>query len=233
MNESYYKNKPLRFSSCKKMDEFIIDKQIQFTLSDTGFCRALHHLIQEYRIADTDQKVVIRDKLESGIQLILSYVMPIDFKKLNFSLLPSEVMGDMLTIDKRVSYLEGDLQIALLLLKVSKLFKNEKLQFLSNIIGTVSEYKEKVNKNEFISCDFENGTIGIALVYQTMFLLNNAKFYNKQANYWYEISKKIFDANPVINAETTRAFYAFEHPQNDAWRRSFFLEFDLDILSSC
>jgi hypothetical protein len=210
------------------MNELVIQTQIEFTLTDTGFCKALHHLIQEYSTANSDRKILIKEKLEVGTQLMLSYVMPIDFKKMDFSLLPSEVVGNVLTIGKKVSYLEGDLQIALLLLKVSKLFKDEKLQLLSNILGAVSKYKEKVNKNDFTSCEFKNGTIGIALVYQTMFFLNKTEFYNKQANYWYEVSKKIFEKKPYVNAETTRAFYAFEHPQNDAWRRNVFLEYDLD-----
>lgn len=202
--------------------------KLEFSLLDLGLCKITHHLIQEYQMTTNDVlKQIIKKELRKSVHLILSYMMPINFQKMNFTVFPIEVEGEILRTSDKISYSEGDLQVVFLLLKIAILLKDDKLYFLSNITGSVSIYKEKINKDMISSCDFEHGTIGIALLYQTMYLLTNIKFYSVQADYWYSKSLKILALNPRgQELETVRAFQAFENPENSAWRKFFFLEYD-------
>ncbi|MCU0467382.1 MAG: hypothetical protein MUF58_02185 [Arcicella sp.] len=206
----------------------------KFTTDESGLCHSLNLLIRKYTVCSASQKAEIKEVLEEGIQVILGFLMPMNFEKMNFTLLPIEVEDKVILIDEKVTYTYGDLQIALLVLRVSLILKNEKLFHLANMIGMVTKYKEEDFSNTNLSADFRTGTIGVALLYQTMFFLTKIAFYDKLSQYWYKKSKELFlesNSNNVFfnKDETIEAIRAFETPQNDSWRNTHFLDFD-DII---
>jgi hypothetical protein len=206
------------------------NEEVKFTIHEFGFTNALHNLVQEYDGCDESQRVIIKEVLEKSIDIILSYLMPINFQRKDFILLPTEVVGNLISTNEKVTYSEGDLHIAFLLLKMAILFKNKKLFHLANMIGTVSEYSIENRESDSLTSSFEDGTIGIALVYQTMFFLTKIKFYKQQSEYWYLATKKEFVDFSSKIADNARfnlenAINSFENPENNAWRKKYFLEF--------
>jgi hypothetical protein len=216
---------------CNELISKIEDnEEVKFTIHEFGFTNALHNLIQDYYDSDDFQKVAIKQVLEKSIEIILSYLMPINFNRKDFVLLPKEVAGNLISTSEKVTYSEGDLHIAFLLLKMSILFKNKKLFHLANMIGTVSKYSLESRENVSLTSSLEDGTIGIALVYQTMFFLTKIKHYKQQSDYWYSATKQeLINASSKINdytlLELKIAIDSFENPDNNAWRKKYFLEF--------
>ena len=213
---------------CETITKINENEEVKFTIYEFGFTNALHNLVQEYDGCEESQKIIIKEVLEKSIDIILSYLMPINFQRKDFTLLPTEVEGNLISTSEKVTYSEGDLHIAFLLLKIAILFKNKKLFHLANMIGTVSEYSIENRENEGIKTSFEEGTIGIALIYQTMFFLTKIKFYKQQSEYWYFATQKQKNnlSNGINeNGQIENAMNSFENPQNNAWRKKYFLEF--------
>jgi hypothetical protein len=211
-------------------------KKIHFSIRRSGFSLILHQLIQEYYQSPSSQQVLIRKALEKSKDLILSYLLPINFQKLEFQLLPITINKNSIWVSDTVAYDEGDLQMSFLLLKIAILMKDEKLYHLTNMMASVSKIKEIQFSSQFLSPDFKTGTMGIALLYQSMYFLTDIELYNHQANDWYAKSKTLFENTTIQSSkkvkldfsrtETLEAFKAYENPQNDAWRRKYFLEYD-------
>jgi hypothetical protein len=211
-------------------------QEINFTIHEFGFCHSLCELIQDYPTSTDHQKAIIEDYLKESVNIILSYLMPIDLEKKNTSVFPVKVSyGSSLFIASRNTYSEGDLLISLLLLRISFIIKHKNLFRLANLIACFAKMKENEQHIETMSIDFKTGTIGIALLYQTMFFLTDIKYYKNQSDFWYLISenslKNLQESEHEINSinylETQRAFEAFNNPQNDSWRRMHFLEYDI------
>jgi hypothetical protein len=211
-------------------------KKVSFSIRHAGFSLVLHQLIQEYYQNPPSQQVIIRKVLVKSKDLILSYLLPINFQKLEFPLLPIIINRNTLWVNDTIAYDEGDLQIAFLLLKIAIITKDEKLYHLANMMASVSKVKEIQFSSQFLSPDFKTGAIGIALLYQSMYFLTKIELYNQQANDWYVKSKILFENTTIQSSgkvkldfnrtETLEAFKAYENPQNDAWRRRYFLEYD-------
>jgi hypothetical protein len=211
-------------------------KKIHLSIRHAGFSLVLHQLIQEYYQCPSSQQVVIRKVLIKSIDLILGYLLPINFQKLEFQLLPITINKNTIWVSNTIAYDEGDLQMSFLLLKIAILVKDEKLYHLANMMASVSKIKEIQYSGQFFSPDFKSGTIGIALLYQSMYFLTDVEWYNLQANDWYVKSQILFENRAIQSSdkmksdfsrtETLEAFKAYENPQNDAWRRKYFLEYD-------
>ncbi len=211
-------------------------KKFNFSIRHAGFSLVLHQLVQEYYQCPSSQQVTIRKILLKSTDLILSYLLPINFQKLEFQLLPITINKNTLWVSDTVAYDEGDLQMSFLLLKIAILVKDEKLYHLANMMASASSTKEIQFSSQFLSPDFKSGTIGIALLYQSMYFLTDVESYNLQAHDWYVKSQVLLQNGTIqlsdkaksdfSRAETLEAFKAYENPQNDAWRRKYFLEFD-------
>jgi hypothetical protein len=215
-------------------------QEISLAMYEFGFCDTLYQLIQEYPISTSNQKVLIEESLNKSVNIILSYLMPIDLKNKNTSVFPVSVFyNNLLTTALRDTYIEGDLQISLLLLRISFILKNGNLFSLANMIACFAKTKEKEYTPETMSIDFKTGTIGVALLYQTMFFLTDLEYYKKQAEFWYlnsenglkNMTESMLNINLINYLETQRAFEAFNNPQNDTWRRMHFLEYDINEIN--
>ncbi|MEA5427839.1 hypothetical protein [Arcicella lustrica] len=200
----------------------------------TGYNLALHQLIQEYFLSELFQREKIKTTLQKSVNLLWTYLIPLDLSEDDISILPAEFEGDNIITNNIISLYEGELQIALLFVKIAILLQDERLLKKANLIASFSKIKEDRFKEEDLTFDLKSGTIGIALLYQTIYFLTNEKLYLERANYWFEKSEKLKqlflkEKNRTIeqiDKETILAFEAFRNPQDTFWRRFYFLEFD-------
>lgn len=226
----------------KKIDYFnvifskIKNQEISFAMYQSGFCHTLYQLVQEYPKCLPFQKSLIESSLKKSVDFITSYLIPIDFSENNYHIVPIKVLyPNLLKANKKNCYQEGDLQIALLLFRISFVLKDGDLFHLANMIASFSKMRENEDLHETMSIDFKTGTIGVALLYQTIFFLTGLRYYKNQSEYWYlkskniqtNLSESLTGVELSDHHETQRAFEAFENPQNDTWRKLYFLEYDI------
>lgn len=220
---------------CDSIVEKLAEGEIlHISLNMTGYNLALHQLIQEYFLSDLLQREKIKTTLQKSINLLWTYLIPLDLSEDDISILPAEFEGDNIITNNIISLYEGELQIALLFVKIAILLQDERLLKKANLIASFSKIKEDRFKEEDLTFDLKSGTIGIALLYQTTYFLTNEKLYLERANYWFEKSEKLKqlflkEKNRTIeqiDKETILAFEAFRNPQDTFWRRFYFLEFD-------
>jgi hypothetical protein len=208
---------------------------LHISLNMTGFSLALHQLVQEYYASDSFQKDEIKSVLKRSVDILWNYLMPLDLSDEDNSILPVEFEGDFVITNNIISFHEGELQIALLFVKIAIILEDKKLFKAANLIASFSKIKEDKIKEDTLTFDFKNGTIGIALLYQTIYFLTNESLYLERANYWYAKSEslRLFflkennDSNNQIDQDTVSAFEAFKNIQDTIWRKSNFLEFEI------
>lgn len=215
-------------------------ESLSVSLNMTGFSLDLHKLIQVYYSSNLFQKDEIKRVLKKSVDVLWSHLMPLDLFDEDNSILPAEFKGDLIFTNNIISFHDGELQIALLLVKIAIILEDKNLLKVANLIASYSKIKEDRIKEDTLTYDFRNGTIGIALLYQTIYFLTKEDFYLKRANYWYaksEIlksfhSKENDDFKNQIDQDTTMAFRAFKNPQDSFWRKSNFLEFEIFLTNS-
>ena len=216
----------------KKLSE---GENLPIALNMTGFSLDLHHLVQAYYSSSFSQKEEIESILKRSVAILWKYLMPLNVSDEKNSILPVEFEGDILITNNIISFHEGELQIALLFVKIAIILEDKKLFKVANLIAAFSKIKEDRIKDNALTVDFKNGTIGIALLYQTIYFLTNEILYLERADYWYEKSKDLRlaflevsnDSNNQIDQDTVMAFEAFKNPYDSIWRKSNFLEFEI------
>lgn len=216
----------------KKLSE---GENLPIALNMTGFSLDLHHLVQAYYSSNFSQKEEIESILKRSVAILWKYLMPLNVSDEKNSILPVEFEGDILITNNIISFHEGELQIALLFVKIAIILEDKKLFKVANLIAAFSKIKEDRIKDNALTVDFKNGTIGIALLYQTIYFLTNEILYLERADYWYEKSKDLRlaflevsnDSNNQIDQDTVMAFEAFKNPYDSIWRKSNFLEFEI------
>ena len=210
-------------------------ENLPIALNMTGFSLDLHHLVQAYYSSNFSQKEEIESILKRSVAILWKYLMPLNVSDEKNSILPVEFEGDILITNNIISFHEGELQIALLFVKIAIILEDKKLFKVANLIAAFSKIKEDRIKDNALTVDFKNGTIGIALLYQTIYFLTNEILYLERADYWYEKSKDLRlaflevsnDSNNQIDQDTVMAFEAFKNPYDSIWRKSNFLEFEI------
>jgi hypothetical protein len=216
----------------KKLSE---GEPLHIALNMTGFSLDLHQLVQAYYSSGLSQKEEIKETLKRSVEILWNYLMPLDLSNEDNSILPVEFEGDILITNNIISFHEGELQISLLFLKIAKILEDKKLFKAANLIASFSKIKEDKIIEDTLTFDFKNGTIGIALLYQTIYFLTNEHQYLERADYWYEKSENLRlsflgenkDSINRIDQDTILAFEAFKNPFDSIWRRSNFLEFEI------
>ncbi|MBB6002509.1 hypothetical protein [Arcicella rosea] len=221
------------------VDKLSKGESLLINLNMNGFCQTLHQLIQLYYSSDLSQREEIRQILKRSVAIIWTYLMPLNASEEDSSILPVAFEGDYITTNNIISLYEGELQLAMLLVKIAILLEDECLLKKANLIASFSKIKEDRFKENDLTFDLKSGTIGIALLYQTIYFLTNEKLYLERANYWFEKSEKLKQlflkekntSIEQIDQETILAFEAFSNPQDSFWRRFYFLEFDTFLKS--
>lgn len=214
-------------------------EDLHIALNMTGFSLDLHQLVQTYYSSDLFQRGEIKRILKRSVDILWTYLMPLNTSDEDTSILPVEFEGDILITSNVISFHEGELQIALLFVKIAIILEDKKLYKSANLIASFSKIKEDRFKEDTLTFDFKNGTIGIALLYQTIYFLTKEHEYLERANYWYAKSEslKLFylkerkDSDNQIEQETVSAFAAFKNPQDSIWRKNNFLEFEIFLQS--
>jgi hypothetical protein len=212
---------------------------LHIALNMTGFSLDLHHLVQSFYSSDLSRRKEIKVTLKKSVDILWTYLMPLDLSDQDNSILPVEFEGDLVITNNIISFHEGELQIALLLVKIAIILEDKKLFKAANLLASFSKIKEDRIKEDALTFDFKNGTIGIALLYQTMYFLTNEYLYFERANFWYIKSeslrffyvKKNRESDNRIDQETVLAFKAFENPEDTNWRIKNFLEFTVFLKS--
>ena len=221
------------------VDKLSNGEPLHIALNMAGFSLDLHQLVQSYYSSSSSQKEEIKKVLKRSIDILWDYLMPLDLSDEDNSILPAEFEGDILITNNIISFHEGELQIALLFVKIAIILEDKKLFKSANLIASFSKIKEDRIKEDSLTFDFQNGTIGIALLYQTIYFLTKEHEYLERANYWYAKSEslKLFylkekkDSDNQIEQETVFAFTAFKNPQDSIWRKNNFLEFEIFLQS--
>ncbi|MEA5461126.1 hypothetical protein VB796_18835 [Arcicella sp. LKC2W] len=217
------------------LDKLSEGEHLHISLNMTGFNLDLYHLVQSYYSSDYSQQKEIKSVLRKSIDIIWHYLIPLDLSDEDNSILPVEFEGDILVTNNVISFHEGELQTALLFVKIALILEDKKLFKSANLIASFSKIKEERVKEETLNFDFKNGTIGVALLYQTIYFLTHEPEYLERANHWYEKSErlKLFSlqkkatSNYQIDQETIAAFEAFKNPKDTIWRKNNFLEFEI------
>lgn len=215
-------------------------ENLSISLNMTGFSLDLHKLIQLYYSSEVSQRKEIKRVLKKSFDMLWSHLMPLDLSDEDNSILPAEFKGDLIFTNNMISFHDGELQIALLFVKIAIILEDKNLFKAANLIASYSKIKEDRIEENTLTFDFKHGTIGIALLYQTIYFLTNEDFYLKRANYWYaksEILKSFFfkennDSENQIDQDTMMAFGAFKNPQDSFWRKSNFLESEIFLTNS-
>lgn len=210
-------------------------ENLHIALNMSGFSLDLHHLVQAYYSSSFSQKEEIKSVLKRSVAILWKYLMPLNVSDEDNSILPVEFEGDILITNNIISFHEGELQIALLFVKIAIILEDKKLFKVANLIASFSKIKEDKIKEDTLTFDFKNGTIGIALLYQTIYFLTKEILYLERADYWYEKSedlRQVFlevsnDSNNQIDYDTILAFDAFKNPFDSIWRKNSFLEFEI------
>lgn len=217
------------------LDKLSEGENLHISLNMTGFNLDLHQLVQSYYSSSSSQKQEIKRVLKKSVDILWNYLMPLDLSDEDNSILPTEFEGNILITNNIISFHEGELQIALLFVKIAIVLEDKKLFKAANLIASFSKIKEDKIKEDTLTFDFKNGTIGIALLYQTIYFLTNEHLYSERAYYWYEKSEDLRlvfleesnVSNSQIDYDTFLAFEAFKNPFDSIWRKSSFLEFEI------
>lgn len=215
-------------------------ENLSISLNMTGFSLDLHKLVQLYYSSNLFQREEIKRVLKKSVDMFWNHLMPLDLSDEDNSIFPAEFKGDLVFTNNMISFHDGELQIALLLVKIAIILEDENLFKVANLIASYSKIKEDRIKENTLTFDFKNGTIGIALLYQTIYFLTKEDFYLKRANYWYTkseilksfLSKENDDSKNQIDQDTMMAFGAFKNPQDSFWRKSNFLESEIFLADS-
>lgn len=215
-------------------------ESLPIALNMNGFSLILHQLVQSYYSSDSLECEKIKAALKKSVEILWNYLMPLDLSNEDLSILPAAFEGDYVTTNNIISFHEGELQIALLLVKIAIILEDENLFKSANLVGSFSKLKEDKISDEALTFDFKNGTIGIALLYQTLYFLTNENLYLMRANYWYvksenlriDFLKENNESNIQIDRQTICAFEAFKNPTDTIWRRNNFLEFEILLKNS-
>ncbi len=221
------------------VDKLSKGEPLHIALNMTGFSLDLHQLVQAYYSSDVSQRAEIKRVLKRSVDILWTYLMPLNVSDEDNSILPVEFEGDILITNNIISFHEGELQLALLFVKIAIILEDKKLFKAANLIASFSKIKEDRIKEDTLTFDFKNGTIGIALLYQTIHFLTKEHEYLERANYWYAKSEslRLFylkgkeDSDNQIEQETALAFETFKNPQDTIWRKNNFLEFEIFLQS--
>jgi hypothetical protein len=215
------------------VEKFSEGETLHIALNMTGFGLALHQLVQSYYSSGLAQKAEIKRVLKSSVEMLWNYLMPLDLSDEDNSILPVEFESDSIITNNIISFHEGELQIALLFVKIAIILEDKNLFKVANLIASYSKIKEDRIEEDTLTFDFKNGTIGIALLYQTIYFLTNEDQYLTRANYWYIKSENLMmiflndNSNNQIDQEIVFAFEAFTNPTDSIWRKNNFLEFEI------
>lgn len=209
-------------------------ESLPIALNMNGFSLTLHQLVQSYYSSDLRQSDKIKGVLKRSVDMLWKYLMPLDLSKEDNSILPAAFEGNDIITTNKISFHEGELQIALLLIKIAIILEDKHLFKAANLVAAFSKIKEDKIEVSTLTFDLKNGTIGIALLYQTIYFLTNESLYLERANYWFVKSEDLMnsflrendDVHNRIEEKTMFAFEAFKNPQNTTWRKENFLEFD-------
>ena len=223
------------------VEKLLKGEKLSVALNISDFNRSLHHAVQSYFSSGVSQRKEIKVVLKKSVDILCTYLIPLDLSKEEISILPIAFEGsNIILISNKISFHEGELPIALLLIKIAIVLDDKPLFKVANLVASFSKIKEDKIKEDTLTFDLENGTIGIALLYQTIYFLTNENVYLQRANYWYVKSEGLLnsflkannDVNNQIDEKTISAFDAFKSPEDTIWRKKNFLEYTIFIKKS-
>jgi hypothetical protein len=146
-------------------------ENLSISLNMTGFSLDLHKLIQLYHSSEVSQRKEIKRVLKKSVDMLWGCLMPLDLSDEDNSIFPAEFKGDLVFTNNMISFHDGELQIALLFVKIAIILDDKNLFKAANLVASYSKIKEDRFKENTLTFDFKNGTIGIALLYQTIYFL--------------------------------------------------------------
>ncbi|TWV99919.1 lanthionine synthetase C family protein [Chitinophaga pinensis] len=158
---------------------------ISFGLSH-GQCGILLILLNAY--AHSVHKELIRKIITGGIHFILKHKIDIDFSLNEYSFFPFIMKSDAREISapNRMGWCYGDLNEVLLLYRAGKLFNDDNLLMLADLIGVQSMMRTDENATMVISSGFCHGAAGLAQFCKTLYDERGLDQYRKGYEYWIE-----------------------------------------------
>jgi lantibiotic modifying enzyme len=164
----------------------IEDKEnINFGLSH-GLSGILLILLNVYE--RSSHKEVIERVITEGIRFIRKYKMDIDFSNDEYSFFPFIVRQDAveITAPNRLGWCYGDLNQVLLFYRAGKLFNDNELIDLADVIGAQTLMRKDLRSTLVVDSGFCHGTSGLAQFYRTIYNERGLSVYKEAYEFWME-----------------------------------------------
>jgi len=178
------------------------DKQnINLGLSH-GQCGFLLILLNAY--PRSAQKDLIEETVMEGIRFIRKYKMDVDFSNDEYSAFPFKVSENATEISapNRLGWCYGDLGEVLLFYRAGKLFRNDELITLADVIGAQTLLRRSENATMVRDSAFCHGAAGLAHFYRRLYAESREPVYLEGHEYWIEQTILLLEKELVLNRYT-------------------------------
>jgi lantibiotic modifying enzyme len=160
-------------------------EEINFSLSH-GLSGMLLILIKAYE--KSARKDLIREMVIQGIRFISRHQLVIDSANEEYSFYPFSVKINATEIENRprMAWCYGDLNQVLLFYRAGKLFGDQELVRLAELVGMHSLTRKNVNSTRVTDSHFCHGSSGLAQFYKVLYAESGNKKYLEGYEFWIE-----------------------------------------------
>jgi lantibiotic modifying enzyme len=133
-------------------------------------------------------KELIKKTLMEGIRFIRKYKMDVDFSNEEYSAFPFVVKKEAreITAPNRLGWCYGDLNQVLLFYRAGKLFDNEDLIALADVIGAQTLLRKTEKATLVFDSSFCHGASGLSELYRQLYVESGLPIYRDGHEYWIE-----------------------------------------------
>jgi lantibiotic modifying enzyme len=136
----------------------------------------------------SNHKSLIEKIVTEGIRFIRKYKMDVDFSNDEYSAFPFIVkqQANEITAPNRLGWCYGDLNEVLLFYRAGKLFKNEEMLVLADVIGAQTLMRKTEKATLVYDSSFCHGASGVSQLYRQLYKESNLPIYKTGYEYWME-----------------------------------------------
>jgi len=169
-------------------------EDINFSLSH-GLSGILLILLNAY--PRCKHKDLIEHVVKEGVRFILKHKIDIDFAENAYSFFPFLIRKDAteLIAPNRLAWCYGDLNEVLLFYRAGKLFSDEGLVRLADLIGGQTLLRKKQEMTMISDSHFCHGSSGLAQFYKTLYKESGLPAYLEGYEYWMEQTILLLDTD--------------------------------------
>ena len=136
-----------------------------------------------------NQDAVVEDFIENAIKFLLSKKMKINANWQQFSFFPEAFDEDTWTSNNSLSWKVGDLHFVKLLYRQAKGYRSSNYHEIAENIGLHSTTRTSTAQTQIKDSSLANGSMGLVVLYKTLYHETGEEEYLKSSNYWLERTK--------------------------------------------